>query len=334
MLKKTIILNKSHVEELIKMNEVIKSVETAFTEEANCNIDMPAKKYLYFNQNTAKSPGDLRIMPCSVIGSIAGVKAVNVHPDNPEKFNLPTVMAVIELIDPDNGYPLAIMDGTSITNMRTGAAAGLATKYLARKNSENVGFVGSGVQALLSFLAHNEVMKIKEIKISSRTLESRENLARIIRDKYGIDAVAVKNVKEAVTGMDVVTTTTPSCTPLVLSKWVDEGTHINAMGADAPGKQELETKLILRSKIIIDDWEQASHSGEINVPLSEGTLGKGDIHAKLGDIIIGNKMGRTCDDEITVFDSTGLAVQDIATAWKVYEKALKRGIGHKMDLMA
>jgi alanine dehydrogenase len=334
MLKKTIILNKSHVEELIKMDEVIESVETAFTEEANCNIDMPAKKYLYFNQNTAKSPGDLRIMPCSVIGSIAGVKAVNVHPDNPEKFNLPTVMAVIELIDPDNGYPLAIMDGTSITNMRTGAAAGLATKYLARENSENVGFVGSGVQALLSFLALNEVIKIKEIKISSRTLESRENLARIIRDNYGIDAVAVKNVKEAVTGMDVVTTTTPSRTPLVLSKWVDEGTHINAMGADAPGKQELETKLILRSKIIIDDWEQASHSGEINVPLSEGTLGKGDIHAKLGDVIIGNKMGRNCDNEITVFDSTGLAVQDIATAWKVYEKALKRGIGHKMDLMA
>jgi alanine dehydrogenase len=334
MLNKTIILNKSHVEELIKMEEVIKSVETAFTEEANCNIDMPAKKYLYFNQDNGKSPGDLRIMPCSVIGSIAGVKAVNVHPDNPEKFNLPTVMAVIELIDPDNGYPLAIMDGTSITNMRTGAAAGLATKYLARKNSENVGLVGSGVQALLSFFALNEVMKIKEIKISSRTLESRENLARMIRDNYGIDAIAVETVEEAVTGMDVVTTTTPSRTPLVLSKWVDEGTHINAMGADAPGKQELETLLISRSNLIIDDWEQASHSGEINVPLSEGILGKGDIHAKLGDVIIGNIMGRSSDDEITVFDSTGLAVQDIATAWKVYEKAIKMGIGHKIDLMA
>ena len=98
-------------------------------------------------------------MPCSVIGSIAGVKSVNVHPDNPEKYNLPTVMAVIELIDPDNGYPLAIMDGTSITNMRTGAAAGLATKHLARENSESFGFVGLGVQALLSFLALNDVMK-------------------------------------------------------------------------------------------------------------------------------------------------------------------------------
>ena len=97
----------------------------------------------------------------------------------------------------------------------------------------------------------------------------------MIRDNYGIDAKAVETVKEAVNGMDVVTTTTPSRRPLVLSKWVDDGTHINAMGADAPGKQELETSLILRLNIIIDDWEQASHSGEINVPLLEGTLGKG-----------------------------------------------------------
>ena len=156
----------------------------------------------------------------------------------------------------------------------------------------------------------------------------------MIRDNYGIDAKAVETVKEAVTGMDVVTTTTPSRTPLVLSKWVDDGTHINAMGAYAPGKQELETALILRSNIIIDDWDQASHSGEINVPLSEGILGKGDIHANLGDVLIGNKMGRTSDGEITVFDSTGLAVQDIATEWKVYEKARKLDIGHKMDLMA
>jgi alanine dehydrogenase len=334
MMNNTIILNKSNVEELIEMHEVINSVETAFAEEAKFNVDMPAKKYLFFNQDCEKSPGDLRIMPCSVIGSVAGVKAVNVHPDNPHKFNLPTVMAVIELIDPDNGYPLAIMDGTSITNMRTGAAAGVATKYLAKEDSESVGFIGSGVQALLSFFALNEIMEINEIKISNRHIDSSERLACMIRDNYGIDARAVETVREAVTGMDVVTTTTPSRTPVLFSKWIDEGTHINAMGADAPGKQELETKLLLRSKIIMDDWEQASHSGEINVPVSDGVLGKGDIHAKIGDVLIGNKLGRTSDKEITIFDSTGLAVQDIATAWKVYEKALKMDVGHKMDLMA
>jgi alanine dehydrogenase len=325
----TLILNKSNVEELITMEEVINSVETAFAEEAKCNVDMPAKKYLFFNQNCEKSPGDLRIMPCSVIGSVAGVKAVNVHPENPEKFNLPTVMAVIELVNPDNGYPLAIMDGTSVTNMRTGAAAGVATKYLAKDGSDSLGFVGSGVQALLSFMALNEVMEINEVKIASRSSVSSENLAAMIRNNYGIDAMAVENVKDAVIGMDIVTTTTPSKTPVVLSKWIDDGTHINAMGADAPGKQELETKLLLGSKIVIDDWEQASHSGEINIPVLDGVIGKGDIHGKIGDVIIGNKTGRSNDNEVTIFDSTGLAVQDIATAWKVYEKAVEMGVGHK-----
>jgi len=330
----TLILNRSNVEELITMDEVINSVESAFAEEANCNVDMPAKKYLFFNQNCEKSPGDLRIMPCSVIGSVAGVKAVNVHPENPEKFNLPTVMAVIELVNPDNGYPIAIMDGTSVTNMRTGAAAGVATKYLAKDDSDSLGFVGSGVQALLSFMALNEVMEINEVKISSRGTAGRESLAEMIRDNYGIDAKAVDTVKEAVVGMDVVTTTTPSNTPVVLSKWIDDGTHINAMGADAPGKQELETDLLMRSKIVIDDWEQASHSGEINIPVSNGIFRKEDVHAKIGDVLIGNQSGRSSNTEVTIFDSTGLAVQDIATAWKIYEKAVQMGIGHKMDLLA
>jgi alanine dehydrogenase len=177
-------------------------------------------------------------------------------------------------------------------------------------------------------------MDIKELKISSRSSETRENLANMIRENFGIDAMAVDNIKDAVIGMDVITTTTPTRSPVVLSKWLDEGTHINAMGADAPGKQELETEILLRSKIVIDDWEQASHSGEINVPVTNGTMGKEDVHAKIGDVLIGNKTGRDNDKEITVFDSTGLAVQDIATAWKVYEKALEMGVGYKMDLLA
>lgn len=333
-MKHTLILNRSNVENLIEMNEVISSVEQAFAEEANCKVDMPAKNYLYFNQNSEKSSGDLRIMPCSVIGSVAGVKAVNVHPDNPSKYNLPTVMAVIELVDPDNGYPLAIMDGTSVTNMRTGAAAGVATKYLARKNSESAGFVGAGVQALLSFLALNEVMDLKEVKITSINHAQSEELASMIRNNYEIDAEAVEETRKAVTGMDIVTTTTPSRTPVILSKWLDDGTHINAMGADAPGKQEIETEALLGAKIVIDDWDQASHSGEINIPLTDGILNKTDIHAKIGDVIIGNRPARLNSKEITIFDSTGLAVQDIATAWKVYEKAVEMDVGHKMDLLA
>lgn len=335
MIKSTIILNKSQIEELISMNDVIKSVEAAFAQDALANVQMPAKKYIYFKDEEKKSKGDLRIMPCFINGTnAAGVKCVNVHPKNPEKHDLPTVMAVIELVDPDTGFPIAIMDGTSVTNMRTGAAAGVATKYLAREDSETCGFVGAGVQALLSFNALNEVMDIKEVRISSRTENSRNNLARFITEEYGIDAKPVESVKESVEGIDVVTTSTPARKPVVKTSWISSGTHINAIGADAPGKQELESNLLKRCKIVIDDWKQASHSGEINVPLIEGIIKKADVHSKLGDVIIEHKPGRETSKEITLFDSTGLAVQDIATAWNIYEKSLIEGIGQEINLLA
>ncbi|MGC9517414.1 MAG: alanine dehydrogenase [Methanomicrobiales archaeon] len=335
MIKNTVVITKTQIERLITMEEVINSVELAFTEDALLNVQMPAKKYMFFDDITNKTTGDLRIMPCYMEGTrAAGVKCVNVHPENPSKHNLPTVMAVIELIDPDTGFPIAIMDGTSITNMRTGASAGVATKYLARKDSEVCGFVGAGVQSLLAFTALNEVMDISEVKISSKGHITAEELASTISKKFGIEASAVYNVKDAVTGADVVTTTTPSRLPIVKSEWVEEGTHINAIGADAPGKQELESELLLKSKIVIDEWEQATHSGEINVPLERGVIKKEDVYSKLGDIIINKKPGRDNEQEITVFDSTGLAVQDIATAWCVYQKSLSKGTGQKIDLMS
>ncbi|MGB9936377.1 MAG: alanine dehydrogenase [Methanobacterium sp.] len=326
----TILLNQSQVSELINMNEIIESVETAYRVHAERKVQMPAKEYLFYK----KFKGDLRIMPCFIRGmDESGVKNVNVHPDNPRKHDLPTVMAMIELVDPETGFPISVMDGTWITNMRTGAAAGVATKYLARENSEVVGLVGAGVQAATGLEALNEVMDIKEIRVSCRTCTTRENFAKEAEEKYGFKAKAVETIKEAVQGADVLLTTTPSREPVVKSKWVSPGTHINAMGADAPGKQELNSHILQKAKIVIDCWDQASHSGEINIPVQEGLVRQSDIHGKIGDIIINKIPGRTDDQEITVFDSTGLAVQDIVTAWKVYEKALGSGAGQKINFL-
>jgi alanine dehydrogenase len=312
------------------MKEIIESVETAYKVHAERKVQMPAKKYLFYK----KFKGDLRIMPCFIRGmDESGVKNVNVHPDNPRKFGLPTVMAMIELVDPQTGFPISVMDGTWITNMRTGAAAGVATKYLARDDSEIVGLVGAGVQATTGFEAINEVMDIKEVKVACRTCETKEIFAEIASKKYGIKVEAVDTIKEAVKGSDVLLTTTPAREPVVKSKWIDDGTHINAMGADAPGKQELDSHVLQKAKIFIDCWDQASHSGEINIPVHEGLVRRSDIIGKIGDVILGTVPGRTADEEITVFDSTGLAVQDIVTAWNVYEKALKQGIGQKMNFL-
>jgi alanine dehydrogenase len=329
-MKKTIILNQSEIKELIQMNNVLDAVETAYMEYAKGNAQMPPKEYLFFE----KYNGDLRIMPCYLPEKEeAGVKCVNVHPDNPLQENLPTVMAVIELVDPQTGFPLAIMDGTWITNMRTGAAGGVAAKYLARDNSETVGIVGAGKQAYTQLMALNEVMDIKEAKVYCRTCSSRENFAQRVSEKYGIPVKAVETPREAVENTDVVVTVTPVSDPVIKAEWISPGTHINAMGADAPGKEELETALVLKSSVFIDNWEQASHSGEINVPVSKGLLLEEDLAGTLGNVIIGKMPGRTYDEEITIFDSTGLAVQDITTAWTVYEKAKDLKLGQNINFL-
>lgn len=326
----TLLLTQSDIKELADMKEILGYVETAYSVDANRKVQMPSKLYLFFN----KYDGDLRIMPCFIRGlDQAGVKNVNVHPKNNQEHNLPTVMGLIELVDPETGFPIAVMDGTWITNMRTGAAGGVATKYLARKDSKILGLVGAGMQALTQLMAIKEVMDIEEVKVACRTCTHRESFAKMISDRYGLNARAVDTIQEAVEGSDVISTTTPSRAPIIKRSWVDDGTHINAMGADAPGKQELESHLIEKSKIVIDCWKQASHSGEINIPVREGTIRKSDVHARIGEIVNGTKPGRESDTEITVFDSTGLAVQDIVTAWNIREKAVAKGIGQKINFL-
>ncbi|HMK54584.1 MAG TPA: alanine dehydrogenase [Methanobacteriaceae archaeon] len=321
----TILLKQSEIKGLTNMKEVLKAVETAFSAYAKREVQMPAKKYLFFSE------GDLRIMPCYVRGrEEAAVKCVNVHPQNPLKHDLPTVMALIELIDPKTGFPLAVMDGTWITDMRTGASAGVATKYLAHPKSETLGIIGAGRQACTQLMAMNEVMDIQNAKVFCRTCSTRSNFAKNATKTYGFDVEAVDSPQKAVENVDVVVTTTPSRKPLIKEDWISPGTHINAMGADAPSKQELETSLLQKSKVVIDSWDQAKHSGEINVPVSQGILKRKDIHAKLGDIIIGKKPGRE-GEEITIFDSTGLAVQDAVTAWQIYRTAVAKGVGSEFD---
>jgi alanine dehydrogenase len=327
---KTLLLKQSEIKQLIDMKEVIESVETAYSVHADRKVQMPAKKYLFFK----KYHGDLRIMPCFIKSmDEAGVKCVNVHPNNPLEHDLPTVMGVIELFDPETGFPISVMDGTWITNMRTGAAAGVGTKYLARKDSTKLGIIGAGKQAFTQLMALKEVMNIESAKVFCRTCSSRENFAKLANEKFGLNVKAVATAQEAVKNVDVIVTVTPANKPILKSEWISEGTHINAMGADAPGKQELESELLEKSRIFIDCWEQARHSGEINVPVAEGLITREDIDAKIGDVIIGKSNGRVSDEDITIFDSTGLAVQDVVTAWKVYEKALEMGIGSNINFL-
>ena len=319
-------LNRKEVESLLDMKGTLKVVEEAFRQHGLKKVQMPPKLYLYFKNHN----GDLRTMPAYLEEQdIAGVKIVNVHPDNP-KIGLPTVMALMVLNSTETGAPLAIMDGTYLTDMRTGAAGGVAVKYLARKNAKTVGFVGTGNQARSQLLAISEIIDILDIKVTStsekQTLAFKDEMEILIE----CEITAKKTIKE-VCDCDILVTTTPSRGPIVMDEWISEGTHINAIGADAPGKEELDPRILKRAWIVVDDIAQASHSGEINVPISKGLLSVKDIFCELGEVITGKKKARTKDSDITVFDSTGPAIQDVATANMVYQKALKANMGIRLQ---
>ncbi|MBS7605873.1 MAG: alanine dehydrogenase [Candidatus Bathyarchaeia archaeon] len=328
----TLVLSDEEVRHLISMGEVIEAVEFAFREKGMGRIQMPPKTYLFFD----RYDGDLRTMPSYIEAiDVAAVKIVNAHIENRDRYGLPTVMATIILIDPKNGFPLAIMGGTSITNMRTGAAGGIAAKYLARNESKVIGFIGAGTQAKMQLTALIEVFKsFDEIRVWDINERNMRAFKGEMDAKYGnICQIKTVNVPEdAVRGADIVVTATPSRRPLVMDEWVSPGTHLNCIGADAPGKQEVDPRILKRSKIVVDDLEQAAHSGEINVPLRMGIISKADIWAELGEIIVGKKPGRTWRDEITVFVSTGLAIQDAVTANLAYKRALEKGVGRRIRI--
>jgi alanine dehydrogenase len=270
-------------------------------------------------------------MPAYLEGQdMAGVKIVNVHPRNQE-IGLPTVMALLVLNSSRTGAPLAIMGATYLTSMRTGAAGAVAARTLARQNSQVVGIIGAGVQARTQLLGLSRHFQIEQVIVSDSSLERAQSFRDDVRPFLNCDCLTTARPEDACQ-CDILVTTTPSRRPVVQDKWIRAGTHINAIGADARGKQELESSLTKRAKVVVDDLTQAVHSSEVNVPISEGLLAPQDIYAQIGEILTGKKPGRVSDEEITIFDSTGLGIQDVAAGNAVYKKALDTGLGMRLKL--
>jgi len=308
----TLFLNKSDMRSLLNMADVIVAVEQAFKDWALGKAKMPSKAYLVLEQ------GDFRAMPGAIPGA-AGMKWVNVHPQN-QSLGLPTVMAIIIYNDPDTGYPLAVLDATDITAYRTGAAAAVASKYLARKNSRTLGLVGAGRQSYTQLMAHGELFDLRQIKVFDKRSAAVETFIKSF-PTYSIQACSL----EETVASDIVCTVTPARKPFLKSEWVRPGTHINAIGADAEGKEELEPSLLKKAVVVVDDLMQAAAAGEINVPVSKGLFKVEEVYATLGEVIVGRKQGRKDKKAITIFDSTGLAIEDIAVAKLVYDKAKVAG---------
>jgi alanine dehydrogenase len=281
---------------------VNQAIEDVFAEHGRGMVQMPAKVYITFDT------GDFRTMPAYVPAlNIAGVKIVNVHPRNPAS-GLPTVMALTIVINVQTGIPEGVLNATRLTDMRTGAAGAVACKYLSPKKSVLLGLIGSGRQAQAQFEAISQVLQIEETRIWSR---NEKNAAAFCAryPAYDCKSVPIENACD----VDVIVTTTPSRSPVVMDAWIHEGTHINAIGADARGKQEIDPAILKRAKVFVDDPVQAIHSGEINVPIAQGLFTLGQIAGTLGEVVLGVK-SRENAEQITIFDSTGLAIQDLAIA--------------------
>ena len=316
----TLLLNKDAVKDLLRMPDVIEVVEDAFIALGQHKATMPPKAYLVVEH------GDFRAMPAAIPGA-AGMKWVNVHPEN-ESRGLPSIMAVLIYNDPETGYPLAVMDATEITAYRTAATSAIASKYLARKDSHILGIIGAGRQSYTQIMAHVEVFDLELIKVFDRSRAASEKLINSFPD-YPLRECS----PEETTAADIVCTLTPSRVPLLKKEWINPGTHINAVGADAKGKEELEPSILKDAIVVVDDLRQASVAGEINVPVSKGLFAIEDVYATLSEVVVGKKQGRTDENTVSVFDSTGVAIEDVATAQLIYEKAKAAGNCMSIDLV-
>lgn len=325
-----LLLSRSDLESVLTMEDVMEAVEEGFRQFALGNVKMPLRPVIRIE----KSNGSINCMPAYVGGINAlAVKVVSNYPDNPRYHNLPTIQGTVLLYDPETGALLSIMDGGFITAMRTGAASGVATKYLARKNAKVAGIFGCGVQGKTQIIAVNEARKLDTVKAYDVLPEARKTFCEEISRKLGIEAIPTVSPKDVVTGSDIVITATVSKEPVFKGEWLENGSHINGIGSHhGPGWRELDETTIKKAKVVVDSKEAClKEAGDIIDPIQMGIISQEHIYAELGEIILGKKKARVDDEEITLFKSVGLALQDAATAIKAYEKARTMNVGETVS---
>lgn len=330
--RKTLILSRTEMMGLLTPAEYNACVEQAYRMHGERRFYMDPKGHIVLD----KYPGEWEAMPSYIEEpEAAACKWVSIRERNREKYDLPTVFSILIYTHPETGFPLAICDGSHHTVMRTGSAAAVSTKWLARKNSRVLAILGAGHMAAGVLATCNEVFPWEEVRIWSRSQGTLDEFIAEQSPRFPhLKLTPLRDAEQAVRGADVVVTVTPARAPIVKNEWIGPGTHIAALGADKGGDQELDPAIVQRARIFVDDIRQCRTDGEINVPLSQGLIKEQDIAGEIGEVIIGKKQGRTSDQEITLFDSTGIALQDSATIPLEYERALAAGVGIEKKMIS
>jgi len=304
-------------------------VEKAFAELASGTAVLPLRINLFTQEGLALyMPAYLKEM-----GALA-CKVVTSYVNNPAKHNLPTIMGKVLLQDPETGDVICIMDGGYLTAVRTGAASGVATRYLAREDrGQKVGIFGAGAQARTQLWAMTIARDIAKACVYDVNDEAVSRFITEMTDKLQVDIVRASSPDQILEEADIICTASSSPTPLFDGSKVREGTHINGVGSHTPKAREMDTAIIKRSKVIADSYDAClREAGDIIIPIQEGVIDKSHLYAELGEVITGKKTGRADAREITLFKSNGLAIQDTATAKLVYDKAVPAGIGTSVEL--
>lgn len=339
-----VVLSAEEVSKVLTIEDAIAAVEEAYRQKATGKGVAWPMVYEQFEPGVA----DMDIRSGELAGSrLFGLKLTAWFSQNPAK-GLPEIYGTTLICDNATGEPLALLNASAVTGLRTGAAAALGAKYLARTDASKLLVAGAGHMS--TFMVAGVLAAcpgVNEVKVwdpmsdaapTARVERMRSDVGEILaacehaRDvsTYSIEATA--DGQTAAGEADVIVTITPATTPIIPDAWVRPGTHISCVGADMPGKQELASELIAHAAVYVDDRDQSVSSGELEVPVSEGVITCADIKAELGEVIAGSAPGRVDDAQVTVFDTSGIAVQDLAASNIAYERAVEAGLGQAVEL--
>jgi ornithine cyclodeaminase len=326
---KTLILTRSQVHRLLPVRECIDIMADALRELGQGRMILPLRQVVPLTDRS----GLLGLMPAiSEDSARMAAKIISVFPQNRQQ-GLESHQGVVLLFDAKQGHLLAIAEAGSVTAIRTAAVSGLATQLLARSDARQLAILGSGLEAQMHLEAMMAVRKIEHVRVWSRTLSNAETFARIESDRHQICIDVATSARGAVAKADVICTVTASNSPVLEADWIAPGTHINAVGACTPNARELDSRTVASARLFVDRRESTlKESGDFLIPKQEGLINDDHILGELGDLLLGRTTGRTSSKDLTVFKSLGIAIEDLAAANLLYNKATATGDGTWLDL--
>lgn len=322
-----LILNQSEVTRALPMKVCIRLMREALTALARGEAVQPLRRPLVMPEGR----GVLVVMPGYLAPSDAlGLKVITAFPGN-QGTPFDSHQGAVLLFEPEHGSLIAVMDATSITAIRTAAASGVATDVLARADAGDLAILGAGSQALTHIEAVGAVRPIRRCRIWSRTRDRAQALAALAGERFGLRIEVCATAREAVADADIVCTTTAATDPIIEAGWLRPGTHLNVVGSASAKKREVDSATIKRARVFVDRRESAlNEAGDLLIPISEGVITEEHILAELGEVLIGTRPGRGSMEDITLFKSLGIAVEDLAAARHVYQEAVRRGLGKEV----